>query len=205
MKYQRSTTGFVVAAIVLATGCVMSRSTAPATTPSTPVPSPTLAPSIFYEEGDLVFLGVNVHIARFSLDADLLPVEIAVANKGIEQLRVSPEHITLRSPDGKSWPMASPEESAGSSLRSEFDRKLMPVPFRDIVELRFPNYTHIPSTFGLRGGNRTMTRTVEMRRNTWTLAQIWFPNPGGELKGKLFEIWLDSPELPEPVFTTVRF
>ena len=190
---------------VLSAGCAVSRSTAPGTSPSQPVPSETLAPSIFYEEGKLVFLGVNVHIARFSLDADPLPVEIAIANKGIEQLSVSPEHITLRSLDGKAWPVASAEESAGSSLRSSFDRKLMPVPFVDIVKLRFPNYKYMPSTFGLRGGNLSMTRAVDMRRNTWTLAQIWFPNPGGELKGKLYEVWLDSPELPEPVFTTVRF
>jgi len=190
---------------VLSAGCAVSRSTAPGTSPSQPVPSETLAPSIFYEEGKLVFLGVNVHIARFSLDADPLPVEIAIANKGIELLSVSPEHITLRSRDGDAWPMASEEESAGSSLRSEFDRNLMPVPFADAVKLRFPNYRHMPSTFGLRGGNRSMTRAVEMRRHTWTLTQIWFPNPGGELKGKLYEVWLDSPELPEPVFTTVRF
>jgi hypothetical protein len=205
MNCQRLAASCLVAVILLATGCVMSRSTAPATSPSAPVASPTLAPSIFYEEGDLVFLGVNVHITRFSLDADLLPVEIAIANKGIEQLSVSPEHITLRSPDGDAWPMASEEESAGSSLRSEFDRRLMPVPFADAVKLRFPNYRSVPSTFGLRGGNRSMTRTVEMRKNSWTLTQIWFPNPGGELKGKLYEVWLDSPELPEPVFTTVRF
>jgi hypothetical protein len=205
MWFQRPIAGIVLATIVLAAGCVMSRSTAPDTTPSAQVASETLAPSIFYEEGKLLFLGVNVHIARFSLDAELLPVEIAIANKGIEQLSVSPEHITLRSLDGKAWPVASAEESSGSSLRSSFDRQLMPVSFDDVVKLRFPNYKYKPSTFNLRRGNQNMTRTVDMRRNTWTRAQIWFPNPGGELKGKLYEVWLDSPELPEPVFTTVRF
>jgi len=205
MRLQRSVAWIVVAMTVLAAGCVMSRSTAPGTTPSEPVASETLAPSVFYEEGKLIFLGVNVHIARFKLEDDLVPVEIAIANKGIEQIRVSPEHITLRSLDGEAWPVASAEESAGSSLRSSFDRKLMPVPFVDLVKLRFPNYRHMPSTFNLRRGNMSMTRAVDMRKHTWTLAQIWFPNPGGELKGKLFEVWLDSPELPEPVFTTVRF
>ena len=27
----------------------------------------------------------------------------------------------------------------------------------------------------------------------------------GELKGKEFEVWLEAPELPDPIFTTVRF
>jgi hypothetical protein len=172
---------------------------------SAPRPSPTLAPSVFFEEGKLVFLGVNTHLARFQLDAELIPLEIVVANKRLEQLRLSPEYITLRALDGQRWPVATREESAGSSLRSSFDRKTMPVPFIDLVKLRLSNYRYVPSTTALRGGNIDISRTAELRRNTWTISQVWFPNPGGELKGKLFEVWLDSPELPDPVFATIRF
>jgi hypothetical protein len=195
----------VAGLLVILASCAYRRSTTPVTTGSEPAPSQTLAPSVYFEEGDLVFLGVNVHLAQFRLDADLIPVEVAVANKRLKTLTVSPERITLRSLDGTTWPVATPEESAGKSLRSSFDRKLMPVAFEKIVDLRFSTYRYVPSTFGLRGGNRTMTRTAEMGRRTWTLAQLWFPNPGGDLKGKLFEVWLEAPELPDPVFVTVRF
>jgi hypothetical protein len=81
----------------------------------------------------------------------------------------------------------------------------MPVSFEQVVRLRFPSYTYVPSTFGLRGGNMSMSRTAEMARRTWTMTQVWFPNPGGDLKGKMFEVWLEAPELADPIFTTVKF
>ena len=70
---------------------------------------------------------------------------------------------------------------------------------------RFSKYNFIPSTYGGRGGNPVLTRNVELERATYTFFQAWFPNPGGKLKGRLFEVRLESPELPEPVSTTIRF
>jgi len=184
--------------------CVQSPNTSPSGVDK-PKASPTLAPSIHYEEGKLAFLGVNVHLAKFSLDKDLVPLEIAVVNKGLATLTIGPESFTLRSLDGQAWPMAPPQESAGSSLRSDFDRKTQPVSFTDVLSLRFSIYKYIPSTFSSRGGNPSMTRTAPLARTTYTAFQAWFPNPGGELKGQLFEVWLEAPELPEPIFTTIQF
>lgn len=197
----------VLLAVTVVAGCATGRGAEIAGTPRGPEPSPTLGPSIHYEEGKLVFFAVNAHMARFSLEKELIPLEIAIANKGLKTLTVYPERITLRAPGagGKAWPMASPQESVARSLRSSFDRKLSPVSFVDLVRRRFPAFTYVPSTFGFRGGNWTMTRSAEMARNTWTLSQVFFPNPGGELKGKVFEVWLEAEELPDPVFTTIRF
>ena len=202
-----SFTARVLCALALASvcaACATARVNEPGTSPSKPGPSDTLAPSIFYEEGKLVFFGVNAGLARLRPNGKLLPFEIAIENKGLEQLRVSAEYITLRSSDGRTWPVTPPEESEGSTLQSEFDRSRQPVSFQEIVGQRVGNSKYVPSTFGLRGGNITMSRTAELRRNTWTFSQVWFPNPGGELKGQLFEVWLDSPDLPDPVFTTIR-
>ena len=167
--------------------------------------SPTLAPGIHFEEGDLAFFAVNVYLARLSLKDDLLPLEIAVANKALDRLTVAPELIILRDENGNRWPVATVEESAGKSLQSKFTRNLQPVPFLDTIRLRFSAYQPLPATYGFRPGDYVMTRTVEMRKKTWIYAQIWFPNPGGELKGKQFEVWLNSPELPDPIFTTIQF
>jgi hypothetical protein len=175
-------------------------------TPEGPEPSPTLAPSIFFTEGKLVFFSVNAHLARFRLKDDLIPFEIAVANKGLQNLTVGPEMITLREPKGGSaWPVASLTESLGQSTRTTFDRKLMPVPLLDVVRLRFAGYKPVPATYGFRPGDYAMTRTVEMTKHRWMYAQIWFPNPGGDLKGKIYEVWLDAPELSDPVFVTIKF
>jgi hypothetical protein len=186
-------------------GCVATRSTTARNTPPTRDASPTLAPCIYYEDGALVFFAVNAHLARFSLQDDLIPLEIAIANRGLKTLTVISENITLRTDSGQSFPVAQPEESAGSSLRSSFDRNLMPVSFVEILELRFSAYRFVPLTSGLRGGNQSMSRNAKMARHSWTLAQIWFPSPGENLKGRSYEIWFDAPELPEPVFTTIRF
>ena len=189
----------------ISSGCAGAGKSAPSADPAGPRPSETLAPSIFYDEGKLVFVGVNAALARFSLDEPLIPLEIAVANKGLTKLTVGPEMITLRDKKGGAWPVAAPEESVGKSSRSSWDRNLMPVPFPDIIRLRFSSFTQVPATYGFRPVDYTMSRTAEMAKNTWLLAQIWFPNPGGDLKGKVFDVQIDSPELPDPVFVTIRF
>ncbi len=194
----------VVAVVAVTAGCIGSGRGAGSSQGRSQA-SPTLAPGIYFEEGDLAFFAVNAYLARLSLKEDLLPLEIAVANKTLDRLTVAPELIILRDENGKRWPVASVEESAGRSLQSKFARNLQPVPFLDTVRLRFGVYQELPATYGFRPGDYVMTRTVEMRKKTWIYAQIWFPNPGGELKGKQFEVWLNSPELPDPIFTTIQF
>jgi len=208
MRLAASWTKVTLAVAILAVSgaCVTGGRSQLATPADTEQPSPSLARGIYYEEGSLVFFAVNVELARFQLDKELLPLEIAVANKGLEKLTVGPEGITLHEVGGgKAWPMASPEESVSSSLRSSFDRQLQPVSLLEVVKQRFRAFTYVPTTLAERGGNISMTRTAEMARNTWTMSQVWFPNPGGDLKGKLFEVWLEAPELDQPVFTTIRF
>ena len=71
--------GLLALVLILAVGvagCAVSRPTTTASAAGGP--SPTLAPLVFYEEGSLVFLGVNVNLATFSLDDELIPVEIAI-------------------------------------------------------------------------------------------------------------------------------
>ena len=194
----------IVAVLAVTAGCIAgARGTG--SYPNRSQASPTLAPGIHFEEGDLAFFAVNAYLARLSLKEDLLPLEIAVANKALDRLTVAPELIILRDENGKRWPVAAAQESAGRSLQSKFARNLQPVPFLDTIRLRFSAYQPLPATYGFRPGDYVMTRTVEMRKKTWIYAQIWFPNPGGELKGKQFEVWLNSPELPDPIFTTIQF
>jgi hypothetical protein len=191
---------FAVTAVI---GCVSNQiNTMPRDPGSTP--SNTLSPTIYYEEGRLVFLSVDVNLSKYQLEADLIPLEIGIVNKGLQTLTVGPELITLRSRNNESWPVASAKESSGNSLRSSFDRSRQPVSFVALIDQRFGN-SRFKSSTGVRQGNATMNRTVSLLQREWTAAQIWFPNPGGELKGAIFEVWLNSPELPDPVFTTIRF
>jgi hypothetical protein len=167
-------------------------------------PSATLAPSVYYEEGNLVFFAVNTGLERFDVDDELVALEIAIANKSKGRLTVTNEGVTLQG-EGKSWPAASARESAGHKLRADFERRLQVVPFADAVRQRFPSYSVVSPNTGATPGDRTLARAVELPQQAVMIAQIWFPHPGGKLAGRTFEVWLDAPELPQPVFTTVRF
>ncbi len=114
----------------------------------------------------------------------MIPLEIAVANKGLQRLTVGLDGITLRDRAGHAWAAATLAESLGRSLRSEFDRSLMPVDFREVVRLRFSATRPVPANYGLRPGDHVMTRTAEMTRNTWMYAQVWFPIPAGNRRGR---------------------
>jgi hypothetical protein len=195
------------AAIVLSTVLAVAGTACAARTGeriSIPATSRTLAPSIYYEDGRSLFLGVNTGLARFGAQQDLVPVEIAVANKDLPKLTVNLEGITLQA-DGQRWPAAAVEERAGSTLRADFERRTQPVSFRAALRTRFPIYREIQPNAGGTPRDRSLAREVELGQHTWVLAQVWFPHPGGELKGRTFEVWLQAPELEDPVFATVRF
>jgi hypothetical protein len=190
----------VVAVIVAAAACA-ARSGSSIGEPET---SRTLAPSIYYEDGRSVFLGVNIGLARFATPEKLLPVEIAVANKDLSKLTLDLEGVTLQA-DGRRWPAASLEERSGSTLRADFERRTQPVSFRHVLETRFPIYREIQPNAGGTTRDRSLARRVELGKHTWVLAQVWFPHPGGDLRGRTFEVWLAAPELEDPIFATVRF
>jgi hypothetical protein len=77
-------------------GCVTGQKSEISGVPLENAPSSTLARGVHFEEGNLAFFAVNVELARFRLEEDLLPLEIAVANKDLAKLTISPEGITLR-------------------------------------------------------------------------------------------------------------
>jgi hypothetical protein len=171
---------------------------------SGPETSATLAPAIFYEDGRSVFFGVNTGSARLGARGVLVPVEIAVANKDLPKLTVNLEGFTLRSGDER-WPAAPVEESAGHRLRADFERRTQPVSFREVLRTRFPIYRELQPNAARTPSDRSLARQVELGQHTWVHAQVWFPHPGGDLKGRTFEVWFAAPELEDPIFTTVRF
>lgn len=192
----------VSTAVVITAACA-SRTEVRQSTNATQA-SPTLAPSIFYEEGRIVFLGVNTGLSRFNTDDELVAVEIGIANKDLATLTVDLEGITLHE-EGKRWPAVSLRERAGHRLRADFERRMQPVSFEEVLQLRYPGFRRLAPNVGGGSGDRSLARTVGMARHTWLLTQVWFPHPGGDLSGRVFEVWLSAPELPDPVFTTVRF
>src|ERR1043165_9096545 len=64
----------------------------------------------YIEEGNLVALVVSTRTARYRLDRSYIPLEVAVVNKGMEKLSLTPESFILGGPDGKRYPVVGRDE-----------------------------------------------------------------------------------------------
>jgi hypothetical protein len=73
--------------------------------------SPTFAPMVYKEEGDLVLMTVSVNATRFHEDDPFIPLEIWLANKGIEpKLKIDRESFYLMDTIGRRYGLAGHEE-----------------------------------------------------------------------------------------------
>ncbi len=160
----------------------------------------------YIEEGDLVTLIVDTRATRDRDQAGYLPLEIAIANRGLKQLTLRRESFTLADSEGRRYPMASPTETLGNYQFLEFDRTLAEL--EGIVFNRFGAFTRYPSNFSptlTLGSGRTnvVQDLVSLPRFGYLIDLIYFPVPEGGVLGRRFELFVDAPELADPLF--VRF
>lgn len=188
----------------LLTGCVLSRSES--RTSAAPGALQTLTPFTYYEDGKLVFLSVNVYPARLHRDDEWIPLEIGVANRGMERLTVNVEEgLRLRDLAGHEWPTASFERTAKLRLRDLFDRQADPFVLRDILKHRLAVYQYVAPNFGFREQDVSFSRVVRLAKRSYTTGLILIANPQTQARGARFELWLEAPELKDPIFVPFIF
>lgn len=163
----------------------------------------------FIDEGGLVTLAVNADATRRREKSDYVPVGLAIANNGLGRLTVNRESVTLVDDQGQRYPMATVHEVRSLGSRTVVDLRAS-VTFEDIFSRRMLGRSRVPSVFfpiqvsepgfARRG---VVAESIELARNAWMLDVVYFPHPEGELVGRRYEVWLETPELPHPVF--VRF
>ncbi len=98
----------------------------------------------FYNEGKQLFLGVDVRPYALTPKAEaLVPLQIAICDKGVDNLEISREGILLEGADGKTLPLATYQEYLKSYGRARMDVKAGQ-PFRETLQGRFAEapYTH---------------------------------------------------------------
>jgi len=162
---------------------------------------PKLARSTYIEEGRLVALVVSTKPMRYRLKRSFIPLEIAVVNKGLPSLSLTPESFTLVDGQGRRYPVVSARELTREYGSTDVDRRLAEAaPF---VRQRFATYRRVPSNM-TPGFDAPIARERPfIPRFGYILDFIYFPRPDGNLVDAPLELVVQAPELPEPVF--VRF
>jgi hypothetical protein len=159
----------------------------------------------FIEEGELVTFIVNVRATREREQADYIPVEIAVGNRSVDQLSLTRESFTLVDEEGNRYPCVGPKDLLAGYDFLDFDRKLGEL--ASIVGNKFANFERYPSSFSPVLNAPTATTSFSVVRDATTLPRfgylidfIYFPRPPGPLAGRKLELFLEAPELKDPIF-----
>jgi hypothetical protein len=156
----------------------------------------------YIEEGDLITLIVDSWAARDRDPHAYMPLEISVANTGLKSLTLSRESFTLIDKLGNRYPMATPAELIAGYEFLDFDRNLAEI--EGIVTSRYSAFTRFDSNFSpQRAATGVVVDRTHVPRFGYVIDFIYFPKPVTGILGQQFELFLDAPQLEDPVF--VRF
>ena len=158
----------------------------------------------YIEDGGLVILIVDIKAARLRDGAGYMPIEIAVANQGLKNLTLTRESFTLIDADQTRYPVASPRELINSYRFLDFDRNSL-AELEGIVVDKFATYTRYRSRFTptrMRRGNQSnlVRDVVVLPKFGYLVDMLYFPLPTNGIRHQRFELFLQSPDLEDPVF-----
>lgn len=168
----------------------------------------TLTGFTYVESGDLVELIVNTKPTRLREDGPYVPIEIVVANRGLKKLTLTRESFVLIDEDKNRYPVAGPQELMRGYSFLDFDRNPAIADVAGVVAARYEAYSRLPSKFSPtrvaeRNRSNLVRDLVVLPKFGYLIDVVYFPLPSTGVKGRQFELFLQAPELPDPVF--VRF
>lgn len=163
-----------------------------------------LATHAFIEEGDLVVMVVDVRASRLHDESDYVPVEIAIANRGLKSLTLTRESFQLLDEEGNRFHVVSPRELMAHHDSLDYDRRLGELGGM-LEDQKFATYTRYRSRFSpIRDappGQSTIVKDrVTLPRFGYLIDFLYFPRPETGLLEKRLELHMEAPELPDPVF-----
>jgi len=198
----RRRAGIVVAWGVLALGCApaLQRESAVEATGRLDAK---LANSTWIEDGRLVALIVSSRATGFRLKRAYIPIEVAIANRGVKSLTLTRESFTIGDVRGRRYPLAGRKELAdGYGGSVDLDRRNL-TEAAPIVLGKFQSLTRVPSNFSPGFDNPIALDRVFLPRFSYLLDFLYFPTPEGYVAGEPLELRVAAPELQDPIF--VRF
>jgi hypothetical protein len=192
----------LLAALVLVLASCATRQ--PMTGQAAPNVDRKLSTFAYIEEGKLATFIVDTRATRYRGKDPYIPLEIAIANRGVKQLTLTRESFTLADDKGNRYPCASPQELLDNYDFLDLDRDLEEL--NEIVFNRFGALTRYPSNFSpthfavRQGQSRVVIDRVQVPKFGYILDMIYFPTPSTGLKGHTFELTMTAPELTAPIF-----
>ena len=158
----------------------------------------------FIEEGDLATVIVGTRATRYREETAYIPLELCISNNGLKRLILTRESFTLIDEEGNRYPAASPRELMEGYEFLDHDRERL-AELNEIIFNKFAAYTRYGSKFspthGASVGRENLVRDlVSLPKFGYILDFIYFPAPQTGLKGHRFELFVESPDLPDPVF-----
>jgi hypothetical protein len=196
-----------VAVLLVACASVSCQSSQRIQPTAAPDVDPTLGPSTYIEDGELVTFIVNVLPARYRENDGYMPLEFSVANKGVKRMVIARESFELRDEAGNRYPAAGPAELLENYEYLDLDREPTLAQLGGLISDRYAAYQFYPSSFSptradqrFKEGQQVIRDIMTLPRHGFMLDWLYFPTPVTGVKGKKFELFLTSRDLPEPVF-----
>jgi hypothetical protein len=154
------------------------------------------------EDGKLVTFIVDTRAARYREEAGYVPLEIAVANRGVRNLTITRESFVLMDVQGNRYPAAEPNELLENYDFLDLDRSPQLAELEGLVYDKFAAYTRYPSSFSPTRTIRTGTvrSRLALPRYGYIVDILYFPMPVTGVKNQRFDLFLDAPELEDPIF-----
>ena len=127
----------------------------------------------------------------------------------MKTLVLTRESFTLVDEQGNRYPVASPRELLQNYDFLDLDRDQL-AELESLVGAKFAAYTRYESKFSpthltsaehpAAGGALTVRDMVSLPKFGYLLDYIYFPHPASGVKNHRFELFMESPSLPDPVF-----
>lgn len=173
---------------------------------------PRLTRYAYIEEGLLVSLAVDTAATRRREGVPFIPLGLGVANIGLRELTLTRESLTLVDDRGARYSMATVPEVRTLGSTVLYDRTLGRQ-FDGAFASRFGTWPEITGGFypiafsegSVSAPGRAIARDrITLSRYSWLSDIVYFPAPPGRLLDRRYELWLEAPELDEPVFVKFR-
>lgn len=195
--------GLAVLALLALSASGCARETMVSTTPTGPALSPKLTPFMYFEDGNVAFVGVDGRAAQYVKKGEVFPLAIGLANRGMTPITFGREGFVLETSDGERYPLVTVEEYNRGYTRSASDGRLLDSA-REAMNTRFATYSYVGrQIFPIKGAGGTSTDNFELTRNIWTLFYVYFPIPEEGIHGQEFALLVDIKEHENPL--VVRF
>ena len=181
----------LIAIVVAATsGCLTQSKIAP--TRASVGLSPKLNPFVHFEDGAVLFIGVDGRAARYVKEGSIFPLGIGLANQSREPLTFTRESFVLEAADGTRYPLVSLQEYNRDYTRSRSDLRLADS-FSEALASRFSNYGSLRrALYPAKGVFSTAADSFELGRLIWTRFYVYFPIPESGIHGQQFKLLVDA-------------